>query len=236
MRLAVGFARDQNAVEKQRDLGALAQHGDADDDGEREKAFLARRDGMAHRRQFARELASVTRHPDVVPGEHQHGEAEHAGVEQLLPASRERARKLLGESGDDERAQEARRRAGEDDGARSRDAARDRERDPDDQAGLDDLSKDDDERAEHVERLFDDEHALGGFLVIVAEESVFARGERRNAHGRLPLAGDDFLDVQRLALEFLGRRVEILDRQHDGLAGRRMQFGGLETMVLDLES
>src|SRR5208283_3578324 len=86
------------------------------------------------------------------------------------------------------------------------------------------------------DRLFHDQHALGGLRMIVTEEIIFARRKRGDAHRRLGLAGDDFLDPQRLALELLRRRIEILDRQRDRLAGRRMQLSGIEAMILDLEA
>src|SRR5208283_3701571 len=86
------------------------------------------------------------------------------------------------------------------------------------------------------DRLFHDQHALGGLRMIVAEEIIFARRKRGDAHRRLGLAGDDFLDPQRLALELLRCSIEILDRQRDRFARRRMELGGVEAMILDLDA
>jgi hypothetical protein len=52
--------------------------------------------------------------------------------------------------------------------------------------------------------LFRDYDAFGSVRVEVADELVAAGGERSDAHQAFGLAGNDLLDLERRALEFLG--------------------------------
>ena len=47
-----------------------------------------------------------------------------------------------------------------------------------------------------------------------------------------PLAAIDLLEMQVLALELHRDRIEILDAHRDGLAGRRVQLGRVELVIL----
>ena len=144
-----GFARGENAVEKQRHLGALAQHGQSDDGRQREERLVAARHRPPDVGKVLRQLAPMLRHPDVVPDEHDDGDREDRGVKELLPAAGESLREPVGESGDDNRAQRADSDAGRDEAARAGDAASHGQNDANDETGFDGLAEDDDERAEH---------------------------------------------------------------------------------------
>jgi len=98
---------------------------------------------------------------------------------------------------------------------------------------LDDLAKDDDERAEH--ELFRNERAFRAVLVIFAKELVAAWIERRDFdHCRLT-AGNHLLGIKVVALELLGRWIAICNFQSQILTGRHLKLRGLEAMVLDRE-
>src|SRR6185312_6421038 len=82
-------------------------------------------------------------------------------------------------------------------------------------------------------RLFRDDHALRGVFVILADERVLAGLERADAHDALAVADDDLLDLERVALEFLRRRVIVDDGDGMALAGRDLELGRGELVVLD---
>ena len=95
------------------------------------------------------DLAAVPRHPGVVPHQHDHGDAEHAGIEQFLAGAFEGLRDRAGEDGDQAGAEQAAEDAETDPAPAGGHAARRRHHDADDQAGFDDFAKDDDKGAEH---------------------------------------------------------------------------------------
>src|SRR6185295_9937611 len=81
----------------------------------------------------------------------------------------------------------------------------------------------------------DDQIALCGFLVKLAEEFVTTWLLRLQVKNRLAVSRDHLLDAQHLAFKFLRRRISVFDRKLDRFSLRRAQFGGLETMVLDCD-
>src|SRR5689334_5200679 len=83
--------------------------------------------------------------------------------------------------------------------------------------------------------LFGDDRAPGALLVVLADELVFAGLERAHVDGRLPLARDHLLDLERLALELLGRRVLVLDEQLHFLSRGNLDAIGRELVSLDRE-
>ena len=54
-------------------------------------------DGLTDRAQMGGHLAAMPRHPDVVPGQHDDGDAENGRVEKLLPSPADRVRDRAGE-------------------------------------------------------------------------------------------------------------------------------------------
>src|SRR5438132_192045 len=98
---------------------------------------------------WMRKRAPVHRHPDVVPREHHHGDAEDRRVEELLAHALRKLRDRLRAARDDERADDAEREAAEDEAAPSGDPARRRAHDADDERGLEDFAEDDERGAEH---------------------------------------------------------------------------------------
>jgi len=81
--------------------------------------------------------------------------------------------------------------------------------------------------------LFRDDHALGGVLMVFADERILSGLERPDAHDALAIADDDLLDLQGVALEFLGRRVIVDDGDGVALACRDLELGRGELVVLD---
>src|SRR6185436_15237600 len=81
--------------------------------------------------------------------------------------------------------------------------------------------------------LFRDDLALGGRLVVLAEELV--RSGLQGAHPNLQrlVAGHDLLDAKLLALELLRRGVLVRDDQHERLAGLYLDLLGRELVLLD---
>src|SRR6185437_6535587 len=75
--------------------------------------------------------------------------------------------------------------------------------------------------------------ALGRRGMEVAEETIAAGIERADINGDLAMAGHDFLAVERMALELLGRGIEVLDQEAHLHSRRDGHLGGLEAMVLD---
>ncbi len=92
----------------------------------------------------------MARHPGIVPHQHHHGGAQHAGIEQLLARAFEGARNALREQRDDAGAECAEPDAETDPGAAVGHAPGRGHHDADDQTGLDGLAKNDDECAEHA--------------------------------------------------------------------------------------
>ena len=70
------------------------------------------------------------------------------------------------------------------------------ENDADDETGLQDFAKDDEERCKH--RLLGDDDALRGVLVIFAHEGVTAGIERPETHRASLAAADDFLNLEHM--------------------------------------
>src|SRR6516164_2252379 len=83
--------------------------------------------------------------------------------------------------------------------------------------------------------LFRDYDAFGGVRVEVADELVAAGGERSDAHQAFGLAGNDFLDFERRALEFLRGRILVGDIDRHALARRHTKFLWLELVIADDE-
>src|SRR5262245_14871217 len=81
--------------------------------------------------------------------------------------------------------------------------------------------------------LLHDDGALGAVLVELADELVAARVERPDRDGGGSAAGDHLLDVERVALEFLRRRIAVGDDQLDLLAGRHRNLRRVEAVILD---
>src|SRR5205823_3783599 len=69
-------------------------------------------------------------------------------------------------------------------------------------------------------RLLCDDAASGGFFVELADELVSSRLERPHRQGRFALAGDDFFQLEVMAFEFFGGRVEIFNEKLETLARR----------------
>ena len=100
--------RGGDAVKKQNDLRALAQHRDRDHDGKRRERLRSGDHRFAGGAQFGRKLAAVPRHPHIMPREHEHGEAENGRVEHLLATATEQVRKSAGKDRDQASAEHAR--------------------------------------------------------------------------------------------------------------------------------
>src|SRR5215467_1223240 len=83
--------------------------------------------------------------------------------------------------------------------------------------------------------LFRDHDAFGGVGIELADELVAARGERSDAHQAFGLAGNDLLDLERGALEFLGGRILVGDIDGHALARRHTKFLRLELVIADDE-
>ena len=62
---------------------------------------------LAGRAQLGGKLAAVPRHPHIVPGQHQHGETENAGIEHFLAAAAEQFRQSAREQRHQARAEHA---------------------------------------------------------------------------------------------------------------------------------
>lgn len=91
----------------------------------------------------------MMRHPDIVPGQHHHGDAQNGCVEQLLPHARKKLRERARERRDDAGGKHARQHPAADPAIAIGNRAGHREHDADDQAGFEDLAKDDDECCQH---------------------------------------------------------------------------------------
>ena len=103
-----------DAIEKQNDLRAFAQHRDRHHDGERQQRFRSGGDGFAGGAQLGDQFAAVTRHPHIVPGQHQHRKAENPGIEDFLTAAAEQFRQPAGEQRYEARPEHARRHTARD--------------------------------------------------------------------------------------------------------------------------
>src|ERR1700740_2140653 len=77
-----------------------------------------------------------------------------------------------------------------------------------------------------------DQVALSLVMKIVVE-IVAARLLRPHIDDTLVTDRNDFLEMQIASFEFGDDGIEIFDMYGDRLAGRRMQFGGIELMILD---
>src|SRR5262249_31602431 len=83
--------------------------------------------------------------------------------------------------------------------------------------------------------LFRDHDAFGGVGVEIAGDFAVAGSERPAAHQALGLAGDDLLDLELGALEFLGGRILVGDIDRHALARRHAKFLRLELVIADDE-
>ena len=97
-----------DAVEEEHGLGAFAQHGEPDDDQQHRAFAAAVADRVADAARLGGERGAVRGHPQVVPGEHDDGDAEHRGVEELLTHAARHRRDAVGAERDERRAREAR--------------------------------------------------------------------------------------------------------------------------------
>jgi len=145
-------AADGHAVEEQHDFGPFAQQRDAADQGQRMQRPRAGDHVLAQPGGVGGQVAPVAAHPDVVPAQHRHGGKEDGGVEQFLADALHQGSDLRGETGHDQRAEHTRGAAAEDPERAVRHAARGGHDDTDDEAGLEDFTKDDDQGCEHVGR------------------------------------------------------------------------------------
>src|SRR5512141_2559336 len=80
------------------------------------------------------------------------------------------------------------------------------------------------------------DHAARGLLVEFAVERVFAGRERADVDRCLAIAGDQFFAVELVAFELFRCAVLVADHQLDLLAGRHLQLGRSEAMVLDRQA
>ncbi len=135
----------------------------------------------------------MPRHPDVVPHQHDDGDAEHAGIEQLLARALECVGDDAGKHRDDAGAEDAAADTDRYPTAATGDAARCRHHDADDEAGFNHFAKDNDECAEHD--LFRDDHALGGGLMIFANEGIPAGLQRPDANNTLRFSCHDLFHL-----------------------------------------
>jgi hypothetical protein len=139
----------KDAVKKQHNLGAFAQYRDTDHDGYRGRWPVAGRHRTSDGAHLAGKLAPVARHPGIVPGQHADGDQQDCGIEQLLAGAVEQRPQFAGKSGDHARAQHAGEHTGSDPPAAARHGPGCRQHDAHDQAGLDDLTEDNDKAREH---------------------------------------------------------------------------------------
>src|SRR6266446_3923014 len=82
-------------------------------------------------------------------------------------------------------------------------------------------------------RLLCDDAASGGFFVELADELVSSRLERPHRQGRFALAGNDFFQLEVMAFEFFGGRIEIFNKKLETLARRDLKLRGFEPVILD---
>src|SRR3989442_11685989 len=84
-----------------------------------------------------------------------------------------------------------------------------------------------------ISRLFCDQHALGRFLMEVAEERITARFERADEQCDFSLGGHDLFPLELVTFELFGRGVLILDDQLDFLSRRHRDLRGHELVLAD---
>ncbi len=144
-----GGAGGHYSIEEQDHFGAFAQRGKTHHERQRCHRSLSARhlpaDG-GHGRSY---LLAVAGHPKIVPHQHDHRDAEHAGIEQLLAGALKRVGNRLREYCEKSSAGQCRQDAGANPISAPAHAARHREHDPDDQTGLDDFPKDNYSCAQH---------------------------------------------------------------------------------------
>ena len=225
-------------VQEEHGLRAFAQHREPDDDQQHRAFAPAVADRAADAARVGGERRAVRRHPQVVPGEHDDGDAQHRRVEEFLADAARQFGDALGAERDDAGAGEPGDDARREPAVAAGHGARRGGDDADDQRGLEDFAEDDDGGGEHGDRLvalLGDDHALRGLFVVFADERIAARLERPDEDRRRRLAGDHLFAVERMALEFLGRRIAVLDDELDLLSGGHDELGRLELVVLDHE-
>ncbi len=143
-----------DAGEKQHDLAAFAHDRGGDGDAEHQHGFAALRHRLTERAQPRRHLARMLRHPHDVPSEHRDGQQQHRGREDLLTAPGEGVGDLRCKHCDHRRAGETDQHPQRHGASAPGHAARGGKHDADDKAGFENLTKDDDERCEHVAPIF----------------------------------------------------------------------------------
>ena len=87
----------------------------------------------------------MPRHPHIVPGQHHHRDAEDRSIEHLLPHAFEELRQCAGKGRDQARRHAAGQHAAGNPAVAMRHRTCDREHDADDETGLENLAKDDDQ-------------------------------------------------------------------------------------------
>src|SRR5262245_41682063 len=142
-------AGSDDAIKEQHDFGTLAQSCKADHQGERRHRALSGAYRPAYRGHGGGHLLTMARHPQIVPHQHDHSDAEYAGIEKLLAGPVESAAERFRKCRQQGRAQHAQCNPSGNPVAATRYAAGDGKHDADDQAGFDDLTKHDNEGAQH---------------------------------------------------------------------------------------
>ena len=203
-------SRGSDAIEKQHDFRALAQHRDRDHERERGKRLRAGNDSLTGGAHVGGKLAAVPRHPDIMPAEHQHREAENAGVEQFLAVAAEQLRQSASKQRHQAGAKHAGRDAAGDPTPAARHARGHRHDDADDQSGLENLTKDDQKRRKHghlTAQLYDDswhDQKPLRLAMEIVEEIIAARFQRPHMDDPPPARRDHLLEMQHAAFELGG--------------------------------
>ena len=218
-----------DAIEEQHDFGTFAQHRHAHHHTQRRQGALAGDDFMARRFQLARHFAAMAGHPDIVPGEHHHGENQDRGVEQFLARTLEQGREAAREGGDQARAQHA--------ASTPIETAKSRLGTPLVAAStmptIRPASITSRKTMRSAESMyFRHHHALRGRRMIFAHERIAARRQRPDADIAAGIAGDDFFHLKRGGIEFFRSRVLVGESDHGGAVGLDVNLGGREFVVL----
>ena len=145
-----GVGCHDDTVEEQHNLRSLAHHRDGDDCCQRGERALSEPHRLPDLAQFGGHRAGVARHPQDVPAQHEHGEAEDGGGEHLLPGAFEGVRQGGGEGRHQAGAGDPGGDAAGDPAAAAADPFGRCEDDADDQPGLHGLAEHDDQADEHA--------------------------------------------------------------------------------------
>jgi hypothetical protein len=79
--------------------------------------------------------------------------------------------------------------------------------------------------------LLRDDSSLGGIRMELAHEGISPRFEFTKAHHALAAASYDLLHTEGVRIEFVGRRVLVLDQELASLAGGNMYFRWRKSMI-----